>query len=133
MKADADHIFGIVLKNEPEFGEVLRNMNRKNVTEIVERVHFLLSHSQGTNTKYEYSIESCLLITVLMQWLVGYLCKRLMQVMTPEALAVHCSKIPTAYLKNYFRNQEHFSFKELVRKYLQQLQSPGRLVSLFND
>lgn len=72
--------------------------------------------------------DSCLVISVLQQWLVRYLCKRLMQLMTPEALAIHHHHIPTSYCVNYLLHQVHFSLKELIWNQLQLMQNPRYII-----
>ena len=46
-----------------------------------------------------------------------YLTKRIMQLMTPEALIEHRKKIPSSYLENYLTHQAHFSLNRLINKY----------------
>ena len=62
-------------------------------------------------------VQGCLVVMLLQQWLVCHLTKRIMQLMTPEALTEHCTKIPTSYLKNYLIHQAHFSLNRLIIKY----------------
>ena len=57
----------------------------------------------------------------MLQWLVRYLCRRLIQLLTPEALAVHLYKIPKVYVQGYLKIQVHFSLKNLVEKQLKML------------
>ena len=70
----------------------------------------------------QLSPESCLVVALLQQWLVRYLCKRLMQLMTSEAFILYRSLLPSSYLENYIAFQVHFSLKELILKYHQALQ-----------
>ena len=53
-------------------------------------------------------------IALLQQWLVMYLCKKLLQLMTPEALLNNHKKIPTHYISTYLSQQTHFSLKRLI-------------------
>ena len=53
-------------------------------------------------------------IALLQQWLVMYMCKKLMQLMTPEALLVNHKKIPTHYISAYLTHQTHFSLHHLI-------------------
>ena len=80
------------------------------------------------NNYFEVYTDSLLVIAVLMQWLVNYLCKKLMQLVPPEAIPVHCSGIPTVYIANYLRFQEHFSLKELMERQLHDLRRNDWLV-----
>ena len=58
-----------------------------------------------------------IVITVLQQWLVIYLCKRLLQLMTPEALVTNCKMLPIHYKDHYLNHQSHFSLKNVINKY----------------
>ena len=68
------------------------------------------------------SLKGCLVVTLLQQWLVRYLCKRLMQLMTSEAFILNRNVLPSSYLENYISFQAHFSLKELILKYYQALE-----------
>ena len=86
------------------------------------------------------SVEACMVIALIAQWLVRFMCKKLMQLMTPEAAILKrkyatnlyyivcivyvlcCRSIPTSYLKIYLNFQCHFSLKELITKHIQLLQ-----------
>ena len=56
-------------------------------------------------------------MTLLQQWLVRYLCKRLMQLMTSEAFILYRNVLPSSYLENYISFQAHFSLQKLILKY----------------
>ena len=70
----------------------------------------------------QLSPEGCLVVTLFQQWLIRYLCKRLMQLMTSEAFILYRNVIPSSYLENYISFQAHFSLKELILKYHQALE-----------
>ena len=65
--------------------------------------------------------DSCLIIAVIVQWLVRYVTKRLMHLLTPEALVVNAQHIPNVLMKSYFEFQEHFSLKILIMSHLKKL------------
>ena len=65
----------------------------------------------------QLSLKGCLVVALLQQWLVRHLCKRLMQLMTSEALTLYRNVIPSSYLENYLSFHTHFSLKELILKY----------------
>ena len=73
----------------------------------------------------QLSPEGCLVVALLQQWLVRYLCKRLMHLMTSEAFILYWNVIPSSYLKNYLSFQAHFSLKELILKYHRALEDSG--------
>ena len=58
------------------------------------------------------------MITLMQQWLVMYLCEKLMQLMTPEALLTNHRKIPTHYISTYLSHQTHFSLRRLIKSLL---------------
>ena len=66
--------------------------------------------------------DSCLVIAVIVQWLVQYVTKRLMHLLTPEALVVNARHMPNVLIKSYFEFQEHFSLKILINSHLEMLE-----------
>ena len=130
VNEDADHIFKLVLRDS-EFKGVMAKITRENVAAVINEALHVLHNSPDpsvVNAPLEIHGSACIVIAVLMQWLVCYLCKRLMQLMTPEALAVHCQAIPNLYVRNYLKFQEHFNLKELVERHLEQLHRNDWLV-----
>ena len=65
--------------------------------------------------------DSCLVVAVIVQWLVGYITKHIFHLMTPEALVVNANRIPKFLMKAYFEFQEHFSFKKLISDQMEKL------------
>ena len=63
-----------------------------------------------------------MVVALFQQWLVRYLCKRLMQLMTSEAFILNRNVLPSSYLENYISFQAHFSLQELILKYHQALE-----------
>ena len=57
------------------------------------------------------------------QVLVRLLTKRLMSLMTTEAVVLNRNKIPYSYLEHYLTNQAHFSLKEAITNYHTALQA----------
>ena len=107
-------------------------VNQENVSALIDEALHILHHGpepNNTERPFEIYTDALMVIAVLTQWIVNYLCKQLMQLMTPEALAVHCEQIPTVYLENYLKFQEHFSLKELVERQFYQLKVNKWLVS----
>ncbi len=94
-------------------------VNDENVVTLIDGALHVLYY--GPNPKnidrpFEVYTDALMVIAVLTQWIVNYLCKQLLQLMTPEALAVHYEEIPTPYLENYLNFQKHFSLKDLVER-----------------
>ena len=63
------------------------------------------------------SVQGCLVVMLLQQWLVRHLTKRTMQLMTLEAFTEHRSVIPYSYLESYLAHQGHFSLSSLINRY----------------
>ena len=59
------------------------------------------------------------MVLLLLQWLINYFIKRIMQLMRVEEFIEQRSKIPSTYLKHYITRQPHFSLKHLIMMYLQ--------------
>ena len=118
MHSDADQLFDAILRDK-EFSQLISQINHGNASAVVDEALHVLFHGPHPNNKdaliaiYE---DACLVISLMVQWLVSYLCKRLMQLLTPEAFIVHLSQIPKYYRESYLQLQEHFSLKNLVEK-----------------
>ena len=123
VEEDAIYIFKMILKNS-EFERALEGMNHEKVAIVISEALNVLHQQTAT----EVHPDALMVIAVLMQWLVSYLCKKLMQLVPPEAIPVHCGGIPTMYIRNYLRFQEHFSLKKLIDRQLEQLQGNDWLV-----
>lgn len=72
--------------------------------------------------------EGCMVISLLVQILVRFFTKKLMNLMTTEAVILHRDKIPSSYLEDYLSNQAHFSLKETIAKYYEALKDTKRQV-----
>lgn len=118
MQSDADQLFDAILRDK-EFSQLISQINHGNALAVVDEALHVLFHGPHPNNMdaliaiYE---DACLVISLMVQWLVSYLCKRLMQLLTPEAFIVHLSQIPKYYRESYLQLQEHFSLKNLVEK-----------------
>ena len=130
VQEDAFHIFTMVLKIS-EFERALADITHDKVAVVIDEALDILYHGPEPTEKANLLVhtDALMVIAVLMQWLVNYLCKRLMQLVPPEAIPVHCSGIPTVYIRNYLVFQEHFSLKELIEWQLLQLLGNDWLVS----
>ena len=118
MQSDADQLFDAILRDK-EFSQLISQINHGNALAVVdEALHVLFHGPHPNNTDALIAIyeDACLVISLMVQWLVSYLCKRLMQLLTPEAFIVHLSQIPKYYRESYLQLQEHFSLKNLVEK-----------------
>ena len=80
---------------------------------------------------------ACMVTALIAQWLVRFMCKKLMQLMTPEAAILKRKyvkyslfnllmyllfrSIPISYLETYLNFQTHFNIKELIAKHVHML------------
>ena len=115
---DAEDIFEMVT-HDREFKHIIPDINHDDVLAMVNEALHVLHRNEDAQA--ELYTDTCMVISVLLQWLVRYLCKRLMQLMTPEALILHSEEIPTPYIQNYLRFQEHFALKDLVKRQFEHL------------
>ena len=96
--------------------------------------------NSGKSDEYDIlgaSDGACMVTALITQWLVRFMCKKLMQLMTPETLIlkrkyvmVRCvclirlsyfRSIPISYLKTYLSFQSHFSINELITQKIKML------------
>ena len=111
---DAKHVIMLVCE-EPTFDGCWKMLEVSQIPLAVNKMlaHLLLPPDKSQNPDDDTSFVTA----VLLQWLVTYLCKKLIQLMTPEALLNNHKKIPSHYISAYLNHQNHFSLKEVVRKY----------------
>ena len=104
--------------------EIEQSGARVSVRNAVDEALYLLYHAPGPgeDKPCDVFVEDCMVISVLVHWLVIYLCKRLMQLMTPEALMYYNKEIPHTYQRHYLKYQQHFSIQELVDMQLAKLE-----------
>ena len=112
MEKDPDHTTLLSIEHHAVAGIV---------DEALHALHHAPDKIIGETIKI-YS-DSCLVISLIFHWLVLTMCKRLMQLVVPEALASLHTCIPTYYIENYLMFQEHFSLKSLVVRRLKDLRS----------
>ncbi len=124
LKEEADHIFQVV-DGDRDFNNIVTHLSKDDIIPIVGEALHVLHYSAGPKDPEppsEIHVDSCMVLAVLLQWLVRYMSKKILQLLTPEALVVHCKEIPSPYLKHYLQVQEHFSLRGLVEKHLDHLE-----------
>lgn len=91
-------------------------MNMESIYKAINDTMTILHSSTTYDQQFFSGLEDqhVLIITIIQQWLVRYFVKRLMQLMTPEALVLNQKKIPHSYLANYLFCQHHFSLKDMI-------------------
>ena len=127
FKLDVDAVFELVLQ-DPKFKGLMQDMTHNAaslaIPEAMNVLHKAVASDRGEHL--DVTPEGCLVIALLQQWLIRFLTKRLMQMMTSEALILHRNKIPFSYLKNYLNFHTHFSLLNLVESYHQAVESTGQ-------
>ncbi len=112
---DMQGLFEVVERNGT-LKDILPGMSQRvalqGINEALQTIH---GHSSSDDSS-ALSTPACLVISLLHQYIVRYLCKRLIQLMTPEALVSNQKKLPLSYIENYLLNQEHFNLKDLLVK-----------------
>ena len=124
---DADHLFPLVLDNDPIFEGAMNSLIIETanaaVKEAMNVLHTAPSPSKECVVSQEMSQEACIVVSILQQWLIRHFCKTLMQLITPEAICLHRKKIPASLIDNYLTNQQHFSLKKLIKHHLLALET----------
>lgn len=125
LKHDAHYISHFV-QADPEFHGLLAKIGPQEVAsavaEAVQKLHEARA-PQGNNITINVSPEACMMVEIAIQWLIMHLCKRLVQLMTPEALVIHRNKISSSYVNSYVDFQSHFSLKSWVHHHVTALRS----------
>lgn len=126
LELDADQLFSMVL-SDPIFEGVMEGLDHQLATQaVVDAINCLHTASKPEDQKpFDVTPDGCMVISLLQQWFVRYFCKKLMQLMTSEALILNRNKIPFSYLVNYLIYQNHFSLKQLVQSYYNTLEATG--------
>lgn len=125
LKSDAKYLFDLV-QSEIQHSS-LEELNISTST-VIETFKILISipDSSIAQDGIEFTDDIGLIFRLLVQWFIHYLCKSLMQLMTPEALALLHKRIPEPYSWSYLLVQEHFSLKCLLSHYCELQETSGR-------
>ena len=112
----------LVLSSNSKF-EGIMQAELKDIETARKTVHSDLESLQKDHIDFTQPLAPVtqLVQSLLVQWLVRHFCKRLMQLMTPEALVLHEHQIPASYIHNYLTYQKHFSLKDLIQQQLDRI------------
>ena len=122
LEMDAEHIFPLI-QIDAIFDGILQSLTVDCTHQAVtEAIHVLHTASVPNQTVF-ISQEASLVISILQHWLICHLCKRLMQLMTPEADILYRKQIPGSLINNYLSHQQHFSLKKLINHHYAALES----------
>jgi len=88
LEHDANYIISILATTKPEFSGVVKKLESCDAAVISEWIAESLDliYNDESIETLGASDEACMVIAVIAQWLVRYMCKKLMQLMTPEAV-----------------------------------------------
>ena len=120
--ADGAHLEQLFLDNGSTYADQLRDLAVPNMPAVVDGALIYLKQDEELNMP----ASTELVTELLQQWLVMYLCKRLLQLMTPEALVTSQKKLPNHYISHYLNRQSHFSLKDLIVSYYSNLMQEWR-------
>ena len=131
MEYDADFLASLVQSSNPKFEGIIKT----ELNDIATARQAVLS---AFNTLQRDPVDSSQLLapvsqlmrSLLVQWLVRYLCKEVMQLMTPEALVLHERQIPASYIHNYLTYQKHFSLMDLIQQQINRIGVQGKMYVL---
>ena len=119
LEEDAAHLFQLI-QCDPKYEGLLQTMSHDVAMQAVADALNLLYNAPGPLGKggqLDLTPEGCLVVSLLQQLLVRLLMKRVMQLMTTEAVILYRNKIPYSYLNHYLSFQAHFSLKDLISSY----------------
>ena len=98
MQHDAKCIISLLAATGPEFSGVFKKMENCNAIDIfqwiVESLDLIYTPEEINDKVHSHvddyeplgaSDEACMVTAVITQWVVRFMCKKLMQLMTPEA------------------------------------------------
>ena len=119
---DIETIFGIIEKDD-QFKRLIETRDKSDIISGINEAFQMLFEAASPQERPTVEIfpDACLMISVLQQWMIRHLCKRLLQILTPEGMAVNYVKVPRSYREVYFKYQDHFNLRNLVMKSLKRL------------
>ena len=127
MECDAEYLASLVQSSNPKFERIIKTeLNDKATARQAVLCAFNTLQRAPIDLTQPLAPVTQLIWSLLVQWLVRYLCKEVMQLMTPEALVLHERQIPALYIRNYLTYQKHFSLKDLIQQQLDKIAVQGK-------
>lgn len=141
LLSDVKHVMQLVSRDSQFAGQLSSLTNEEVLVAVPEALQGLYHSKKGGRT--DLSINACMVISgifygyyhhhyyyvyfvVFLQWLVRHLCKRLMQLMTTEALTARYRTLPHPYTECYLKDQSHFNLHALIDRQLQVMELDDR-------
>ena len=121
---DVEIIFSIIEKDY-QFKMLIETRDKSDIISGINEAFQMLFEAASPQEQHMVAIfpDACLMISVLHQWMIRHLCKRLLQILTPEGMAVNYLKVPRSYREVYFKHQDHFNLRNLVMRSLRRLKN----------
>lgn len=113
MAEDAAHVCNLI-----EFKD--QNLTHQDARQAAIEAFNVLYSAPGPLEKGEQvdlTPQGCLVVSLIQQVFIRLFIKKLMNLMTTEAVILYRNRIPSSYLVNYLGNQAHFSLKEIIVNY----------------
>ena len=131
MEYDAESLASLVQSSNPMFeGIIKKELNDLATARQAVLSAFNTLQRDPVDSSQSLAPASQLMRSLLVQWLVRYLCKEVMQLMTPEALVLHERQIPASYIHNYLIYQKHFSLIDLIQQQIDRIGVQGKMYVL---
>lgn len=121
LEPDTFHVFELILTDK-KFEGILQSLTHTQAMQaVVEAFNILYTapapSQEHDGAQLDLTPEGCMVVALIQQIFVQLLTKRLMNLMTTEAVILNRNKIPYRYLEHYVNNQAHFSLKDAITKY----------------
>lgn len=108
---DTLHVFDLV-----KYDAILESLTHQEAAKAVTEA-FNLLHSVRRPEEKRLTQTGCIVVSIIQQLLIRLFTKRLMNLMSAEALVINRSKIPCSYINNYLTCQAHFSLKDAIEHF----------------
>ena len=123
-----------LIRGDPEFRNILKELQPSEIESSVNEAIQVLMHKDSLGgTGALFMPETPVVISIFQQWIIRYMCKKMLQIMTPEGLAMHYKNIPQSYREVYLNSQEHFCLKDIVSFHMKLLEENTSIVVELQD
>ena len=117
LEMDAKHVYNII-GSDPKIKDVFQTLTHQNAHDAIVKAFDVLSTPLEPSSKLQkpktLTPGACMVVSLLQQLLVRLFTKRLMLLMTTEAIILNRNRIPSTYLENYLCYQAHFSLRKNI-------------------
>ena len=118
LQNDSEELIAMLSQDE-DYQSTFTNMNDQDIERCVRTAMEDLHGSHCEPVSVEK--DSRLVIALISQWLVRYLARRALQLLTPEGLLKYHSRLPHSYINAFLDCEQHFSLKAVVENQLNRL------------